>query len=130
MALTPEQIATLGRLLEERRQALIAETLDDYARAREESFAQVAGTVRDSGDEAQADLLADLGQAEVVREVATIRDLEAAQARIAAGTYGICSECGADIGFERLQAYPTALRCQPCQHTYEKTHVQRGGARL
>jgi YteA family regulatory protein len=27
------------------------------------------------------------------------------------GTYGICTECGADIPFERLQAVPTADRC-------------------
>ena len=28
--------------------------------------------------------------------------------------YGVCIECGKDIGFVRLQADPSALHCQAC----------------
>lgn len=40
-----------------------------------------------------------------------LEDINAALHAIADGTYGICSKCGADIPFERLQAMPTADRC-------------------
>ncbi|NIO41267.1 MAG: TraR/DksA family transcriptional regulator, partial [Burkholderiales bacterium] len=40
--------------------------------------------------------------------------------RMATGTYGICIECEGDVGYKRLQAYPTAKRCHRCQTQYEK----------
>lgn len=130
MPLSAEQTEALERLLAERRRALLVETLEDLARAREESFAALAGAVRDSGDEALADLLADLDQAEVTRGVREIRDIEAAEARLAAGAYGVCTDCGGDIGFERLLAYPTAKRCHACQRLHEKTHAQPPAPKL
>jgi DnaK suppressor protein len=130
MPLTAEQIEHLKRLLAERRRSLFSETLEDLARAREETYPAVAGPVRDSGDEAQADLLSDLGQAEVTREVREIRDLEAAEARIAAGAYGVCTDCRGEIGYERLLAYPTAKRCRDCQRMYEKTHAHPSKSKL
>ena len=44
----------------------------------------------------------------------SVRDIQAALARIAAGTYGVCSECGEDIGSARLQAVPEATLCVDC----------------
>jgi DnaK suppressor protein len=44
-----------------------------------------------------------------------------AEARIAAGRYGLCTDCGAEIGYARLQAFPTAKRCIGCQENREKT---------
>jgi len=130
MPLTAEQIEHLKRLLAERRRSLFSETLEDLARAREETYPAVAGPVRDAGDEAQADLLSDLDQAEVTREVREIREIEAAQARIAAGTYGVCADCRGEIGYERLLAYPTARRCHDCQRVYEKTHAHPSESKL
>ncbi|WP_047981012.1 TraR/DksA C4-type zinc finger protein [Ornithinibacillus contaminans] len=40
-----------------------------------------------------------------------LEEINAALHAINEGTYGICSECGADIPFERLQAIPTTDRC-------------------
>ena len=45
---------------------------------------------------------------------AEIRKVSAALARIHAGEFGICAECGDDIGQERLLAYPHALKCIDC----------------
>ena len=45
------------------------------------------------------------------------RDLEAidaAGARVAAGTYGACAGCGGDIGAARLDALPAATTCIRC----------------
>jgi DnaK suppressor protein len=41
--------------------------------------------------------------------------LTAALARIDAGSYGKCVECGAALPDERLEARPEAARCVTCQ---------------
>lgn len=41
--------------------------------------------------------------------------LAAAEAALAAGTYGICVDCGEEIPEGRLRAVPDAERCVPCQ---------------
>jgi RNA polymerase-binding transcription factor DksA len=38
-------------------------------------------------------------------------ELNAAEARVAAGTYGICEVCGQPVGAERLEGKPTARTC-------------------
>lgn len=53
-------------------------------------------------------------------EVAHLNAIEAALARIAAGTYGECTDCGVDIQPARLQANPQALRCIGCQEKLEQ----------
>ncbi|MCX7523446.1 TraR/DksA C4-type zinc finger protein [Microbacterium sp. STN6] len=45
---------------------------------------------------------------------AEIPALDAALARIDAGTYGVCARCGGPIAPERLQARPTAELCITC----------------
>jgi len=48
-------------------------------------------------------------------ETQELRDIEVALARIGDGSYGICIECGGEIGRARLKADPAAMRCLPCQ---------------
>ena len=95
----------------------------DVARAREENYAAVAGTVTDLGDRAVADLLCDLDQAEIARDVREAKQLSAALARIDEGTFGRCVQCGDDIDFKRLLAHPAAARCVACQSVYERTRA-------
>ena len=45
---------------------------------------------------------------------AQLAALDDAQARLEAGTYGICERCGADIAVDRLLARPTATTCVAC----------------
>lgn len=40
-----------------------------------------------------------------------LKDVEAALARIDAGTYGTCEVCHEEIALERLAAYPAAKTC-------------------
>lgn len=58
------------------------------------------------GDE----VLEGLGQAGMLE----IRMINAALARIADGSYGICVACGEPISEERLEAVPHAPRCRKC----------------
>ncbi len=53
-----------------------------------------------------------IGVDDVIRD--EIRQIRAALARIANGTYGVCVQCGVPILQERLRARPTALRCVKC----------------
>ena len=43
--------------------------------------------------------------------------VEAALARIEAGTFGTCTNCGKPIAAERLEALPWAAWCIDCQRT-------------
>jgi RNA polymerase-binding transcription factor DksA len=122
MTLNRRQVIELARAMAERRGALLEEIRKDVARARDEQYATVAGTAPDIGDEAVADLIADVDQAEVTRDLGELRALDAALSRVADGTYGVCSDCGEDIAPERLQAQPAAARCAPCQQRHEKTY--------
>jgi RNA polymerase-binding transcription factor DksA len=45
----------------------------------------------------------------------TIAEIDAALARIAAGTYGLCVHCGVAIPEERLEFRPFASGCVSCQ---------------
>jgi DnaK suppressor protein len=46
--------------------------------------------------------------------------IEAALARIEAGTYGVCARCGNPIAPERLEARPWAALCIDCQRREER----------
>ena len=50
----------------------------------------------------------------------TVEEIEAALARIAAGTYGYCEMCGDRIPMQRLEAIPWADLCVPCKSRGER----------
>ena len=74
--------------------------------------------------ELKTDPTTSIGQFEVDWELAevmvgwsqeAIEDIENALARIDAGTYGHCEQCGAAIPLERLEAIPHTRFCVRCQ---------------
>lgn len=74
------------------------------------------------GDWAQSDAERDLTVALQERELQELNEIDAALARLADGSYGSCTDCGADIPEARLQANPLALRCVGCQTRAENAH--------
>jgi RNA polymerase-binding transcription factor DksA len=130
MALTTQQNRELQSLISQRRNALVSELRDDARKARAERYGEVAGEVPDTGDESVAALIADLDQAEWGRDIDELRGLDAASERMASGEYGVCVDCGRDIGFERLRATPSAIRCIDCQTRHEKTFAGPGAPSL
>ena len=44
----------------------------------------------------------------------SIRGLQAALERLDGGTYGLCENCGEEIGRKRLEVVPEATRCVNC----------------
>ena len=130
MPLEREQLQALENLMNDRYAALVTEIRAEVARARDENYSELAGPVTDSADEASADLLSDIDNAEVTRDLREVREIDAARQRIAEGNYGSCTDCGADIDFARLRANPTATRCIACQRVHEKTYAHPGEPRL
>ena len=122
MPLTDKETQELRQIVEARRGALLAELREDAARTRDEPYAEHAGVAPDAGDESVATLIADLEQADLTRDLDEFRALEAAREKLKSGEYGICIECGTDVGYERLKASPSALRCIQCQERHEKTY--------
>jgi len=55
--------------------------------------------------------------------------VDSALARIDAGTYGECIECGTEIAVDRLEAIPYALRCTECALRDEERSGMPRGAR-
>jgi DnaK suppressor protein len=122
--LTHEQLEALRTRLDDRQRSLLIETRDELEKSEHRQYAEVVDRAPiDEGDQSVGIELADLNMEMMNRHIREIREIEAAKARIDDGSYGICVECGRDIGFERLLAQPTALRCVDCQEQWEKTHA-------
>jgi len=130
MALTQQQTQKLHTEIEQRREALLSELRDDVERVRRDRHEDLAGVAPDPADESVATLIADLDHADVGRDLNELRDLEAARTRLTDGSYGICADCGSEIGFERLKANPAAARCIECQTRHEKTYGGASGSSL
>jgi len=128
--LLPAEITTLKTALRYRLDALLEEVRQDLLTSDDDRAALLADRVRDVGDESLADLIVDLDLADTDRDLEELRDVEAALGRIGLGTYGMCVDCGGPIPVERLTAFPTAKRCQPCQQMHEKTFAQKNKATL
>jgi DnaK suppressor protein len=118
--LTPSDRPQFEQRLRERRIALQMEIRETLLQAETDRDAQITGQSPDAQEHALADQLGDVTNADVARDAGEIRDIEAALERLAAGTYGECLQCGAKIPRSRLNAYPTAKRCLPCQQAHEQ----------
>lgn len=118
--LTKEQIENFTQRIVARKNLLLDEVRQVLARTSNEHDADLIGGAGDSGDAAASSLLRDVAEAEVIRDVGEVRDIAAAEQRIATGQYGLCIDCGESIRYKRLDAYPTAKRCFTCQVRREK----------
>ncbi len=52
--------------------------------------------------------------AQVIRASVPASGLAQALERLRTPAFGVCLECGRDIGFARLEEDPGALHCEPC----------------
>ena len=128
--LTEEQIQELGERLRLRRAELTEDIREEMLRSDEESYVALAGQVHDAGESSVADLLSDVNLHTVEQDIRELREVEDALQRMDLDTYGVCEECGAPIGFERLKAYPTARRCLEDQARHERLYAEGKGPSL
>lgn len=125
VALNGLDVRQLGRLRGEL-ERLKREALAGVRRAAGELKEEDADLFRDGGVTgdgalAEAEFERDVAGAGQVR--AALTAIVAAEGRLATGDYGLCEDCGAAIGYARLEAQPAASRCVRCQEQAEK----RGG---
>jgi DnaK suppressor protein len=60
------------------------------------------------------------------RERKLIKKIQQALTRIDDGEFGICSECGEEIGIARLKARPMTTLCINCKSKQEEDEMVRG----
>ncbi|MDE3170309.1 MAG: TraR/DksA family transcriptional regulator [Acidobacteriota bacterium] len=131
MVLTRTQCSKIESKLDRQYESLLEEVRDALEKSENQQYIELIDRApADIGDQATGDALADLNLAIIDRHVREIRDIEASWARIANGSFGACIDCGGDIGFERLLAYPSAKRCYTCQQQHEKTYAHEGNPTL
>lgn len=131
MAPTKTQLSKLERQLGRQYESLLEEVRDALEKSENQQYVELIDRApADSGDQATGDALADLNLAIIDRHVREIRDIEAARVRIREGGFGTCTDCGDNIEFERLLAYPTAMRCYTCQRQHEKTYTHEANPKL
>ena len=121
--LSDTQIHQFKTLLEDQFNKLWKEIGSELNESDKEHFMQIAGEVQDLEDRSIADLFTDLNITLLDKHVQETRDINSALIRINKGTFGVCTDCGESIGYDRLMAYPTATRCIRCEEVYEKTHA-------
>lgn len=60
------------------------------------------------------------------RERKLVSKIEEAIARIDDGSYGICEDCGEEIGLKRLEARPVTMLCIDCKTVQETREKSKG----
>jgi RNA polymerase-binding protein DksA len=115
--LTQEQIRHLSGLMDARlaREMEEIQAVSQRTRARRDE-----GVPADWTDAARAETTLAADDAVINQDIEDVRDIRAARERLSAGTYGVCTDCGEAIAYERLLAYPTAKRCIHCQRLHEQ----------
>ncbi len=113
---------TTGLLLnlKEELQKIVNDGLDFSALEEETPSHDMADSAEATGRKEKAALELNIAQDKM-------KDSQKALARIKAGTYGTCLECGGEISEKRLRALPWAKFCIGCQEVVnsEKVTVTR-----
>ena len=117
--LTIEQRESLDKALKIRATALVGEIAAALRQEDTPECIHLANRFEEVREEALADLELALDIASVERDIAELRRVIAAQARIHTPEYGVCADCSEEIPYSRLQAEPSAIRCISCQQTSE-----------
>ncbi|HJQ77061.1 MAG TPA: TraR/DksA C4-type zinc finger protein [Acidimicrobiia bacterium] len=107
-------IATAEKALREERRQLIHQ-LDELGAAESghlRSDIDFGGSFADAAS-VTAERTEVLGVVESLKS--QLDEIDAALAHIEAGTYGICENCGQDIGTDRLEFRPASVLCFTCK---------------
>lgn len=117
--LTTQQLEQFQQRLQARKRELMGE-LDDAQAEVLTGTDTVGREVIDQKDLADRAEEANLHEAEAERDHRELLVVQAALNRIEAGTYGVCIDCEEPIALARLEAWPAAARCLPCQEAHEQ----------
>ncbi len=109
----------LTRLLSAKRAELFGELRREFGERIEIDAQRAQDEAIEIGDRSVLVLGQDIAFDRLERKRRDLRLIDDALARLAEGSYGVCDECEADIGEERLEILPFAARCVDCEHKRE-----------
>jgi DnaK suppressor protein len=104
------------------------ETYDGIARYRQDQSEEKESSPGDEMDVARASAAVDTHANLIDRAESRLRLIDEALARVENGTYGVCADCGDEIGLERLKILPFAVRCVDCES--KRSRGEGGSSRL
>ena len=121
-AVNPTRHEDLKAMLDQRRHELRNEV---YERMRTLRDGGLEAARRTGVDASETSIHEDLELAVVQIHAEMVAKITAALARLDAGDYGRCQECGEEISEKRLRALPFASCCRDCQEAAEVTTRNR-----
>lgn len=119
---TPKAAGALGdikRALISKREAIVKEAKDEIAKYVSGENRQLVDTALDEGDWAVVDISEDINLRRLAAHRRALHDIDESLRKIREGSYGVCEECGEEIGEKRLHVLPTATLCVICQGNKE-----------
>ena len=120
MSLTRTQSDTLKQLMEERAMDLERRIRETLPKPADETTLERTGVSQDEVDDATTNAEEHFNHTLHRHYVDEMRQIEAARERAGSGLLDCCTDCGDDIGYQRLSAQPFAVRCLDCQDRYER----------
>jgi DnaK suppressor protein len=97
------------------------ETYEGIAKYRQDQSEEKESSPGDEMDAARASAAVDTHANLIDRAETRLRLIDEALARVDNGTYGICADCGDEIGLQRLKVLPFAVRCVDCESRRSRT---------
>ena len=120
MSISQSQSEALMQLIDARAADLKEKIRSTLPKPADETAIERTGLTQDEVDVATAAAEDQLTHTMHERYLQELRQVEAARERAANGLLDCCSECGGEIGYERLRAQPFAVRCVECQSRHER----------
>ena len=111
-----EKIKAARKMLLDMKERLLAE---GFGKSLSEDLARPFD-IWDEGDRADTERTDEVSILISARDKEKLEATEEALEKIREGTYGVCEDCGDEIGWGRLKAMPLAKFCVTCQSRLEK----------
>lgn len=112
-SLTPEQLAQFEQALRQQLSQL-SEAVESHRTHHTDGGVHIRTHREETDDDAVVEEMNLLEIGALQRGSVAVADVQAALARLASGSYGICTECGNQIAPQRLAVSPAAKLCIDC----------------
>jgi DnaK suppressor protein len=123
-AVIDERYEVLRAMLEERR-----EEIHKKLRSLRETLPADNDNVKDTEEQSLDDFVQEVDFTLMQMKSQTLGKIDEALRRLESGTYGVCTECRAEISEARLKALPFAAKCRDCQAAEEQRADEERGSR-
>jgi DnaK suppressor protein len=115
-----ERRTSLRKSLVSKREQIVREAKAEISKYIKGETRQLVDTALDDGDWSVVDLSEDVSLRRLSAHRENLQRIDEALRKFDEGTYGICEDCGEEIGGERLKILPFAIYCTDCQEKREQ----------